>query len=98
MSGMHKRNGIFFACAPCIKKGYRIKQMSIYDFLPTVLYLGGFPIPDDVDGSIKKEIVIPNCNMVKSYIEVNLQENKVSKYSPSEEAEIKKRLEGLGYL
>jgi len=36
--------------------------------------------------------------MVKSYIEVNLQENKVSKYSPSEEAEIKKRLEGLGYL
>ncbi len=54
-SGDHRRNGIFMACGPQIKKGLMLNNLSIYDVAPTFLYLLDCALPQDLDGKIIKE-------------------------------------------
>jgi len=54
-SSSHKRNGIFLAYGPGIKKGQRI-DAKIYDVAPTVLHIFGLPVPKDMDGRVLMEI------------------------------------------
>jgi len=54
--GNHRINGIFIAYGPEIKKGYKIKDVKIYDIAPTILHIFDAPIPKDIDGHILKEI------------------------------------------
>lgn len=55
-SGTHKRNGIFIAYGPNIKRGIEIETAKIYDIAPTILHMFGLPVPDDMDGRVLKEI------------------------------------------
>ena len=100
-SGTHDTNGIFLAVGDIIREGFRVEQMNIIDVLPTILYLVGLPIPTNVDGVIRQDIA------EKEYVskqEVVFQEYAPGKKepagwsNPSEEAQIKERLEELGYL
>jgi len=51
----HDSYGIFVAYGPKIKKGY-IKEVSIYDLAPTILFIFGLPVPSDMDGRPLTEI------------------------------------------
>ena len=42
--------GILGIMGPGVKKGYEIRNASVYDIAPTVLYLYGLPIGKDMDG------------------------------------------------
>jgi len=49
-------HGILLVKGPNIKKGYEIKDATIFDILPTMLYQLGLPQAEDMDGKILTEI------------------------------------------
>lgn len=53
----NKKEGLFLAWGPAIKKGQVVKNAQILDLAPTILYLFGLPIPKDMDGKILKSIL-----------------------------------------
>lgn len=99
VSAQHRMDGIFIANGKFIKNNL-ISGAGIMDIAPTILYFMGIPIPKDIDGAVLEEIFekgffksrqISFCDsMTDEYVTE-------TKYSSKEE-EIKKRLEGLGYL
>ena len=102
-SGTHQINGIFMTRGYPFKKGFRFKSARIIDIAPTVLYLSGLPIPDDMDGRVLREcldeefvkthpITFRQDDSSKSY------SHKPRNYSEEEAEKIKDRLKGLGYI
>ena len=63
-SGMHRREGVFLAYGPDIKKGERV-DAKIYDIAPTILHIFGLPIPNDMDGRVLMEIFKPDSEIAK---------------------------------
>jgi predicted AlkP superfamily phosphohydrolase/phosphomutase len=49
-SGDHRPNGILIASGPPFKAGYTLADAHLIDLAPTLLYLLGVPVPDDMDG------------------------------------------------
>lgn len=59
LSGMHRLEGMFLAKGPGIKSGYRVKDASILDITPTVLYFLGLPQARDMEGRLLTSIIDP---------------------------------------
>ena len=49
-------NGIFFISGPTIKSGKNITDASIYDLIPTILYIMGLQENDNLDGKVLSQI------------------------------------------
>lgn len=101
VSGTHKLNGIFMMKGDGIKKSTTLQDTSIMDVAPTILHLLGLPIPTDMDGKVLKEA------LTSSYLRLN--PIKYAKDSTrfflkkrdkvyEDDAEIKSRLQALGYI
>jgi hypothetical protein len=76
-------------------------EASIYDVAPTLLYLGGHPVPDDMDGRVLTELIENEFLAEKKIETLPAIENcdiGDSGFSPEEDAEVIDRLKGLGYL
>lgn len=58
-SGHHEMEGILIATGGPFRKGKLDAGASLLDITPTLLYLLGQPIPDNVDGKVLKEILDP---------------------------------------
>jgi predicted AlkP superfamily phosphohydrolase/phosphomutase len=100
-SGTHDTKGIFLAVGETIKPAFQVEEMSIVDVLPTIVYLMGLPIPDNVGGVIRrdiaeKEFVHKQAVVFREY--APMKKDMAGWSDPSEEAQIKERLEELGYL
>ena len=54
-SGCHRREGVFIASGPHIRRGQSISGARIVDLAPTILHLMGLPAPDDMDGRVLEE-------------------------------------------
>jgi len=101
-SGTHHVNGVFIAGGGPIKRDAALEVARIIDLTPTVLYLLGEKVPDDMDGRVLTEIV-DNSFLAEHPIQVDSaalaeKEQDVSDYSEGEEAYIKAKLQGLGYI
>jgi len=98
-SGNHRLHGIFAANGPSIRSGIQIEGAGIIDIAPTLLYLMGLPIPDDLDGKVLKDIFQPSFlkKMPPRFEKARQMEKKKGK-SEGDEEEIKERLRELGYL
>jgi len=59
LSGMHRLEGMLLACGPGIKSGYRLKDASILDITPTILYFLGLPQAKDMEGRLLTSIIDP---------------------------------------
>lgn len=55
-TGIHRKNGIFVAKGKNIKNNFKINEVKIINIVPTILYMMGLPVPQDVDGRILPEI------------------------------------------
>ncbi|MHC4115443.1 MAG: alkaline phosphatase family protein [Planctomycetota bacterium] len=95
----HHRDGIFIAYGNNIINNRT--DANIYDIMPTMLYLMGVAIPEDVDGRVLTEIISPDF-VEKNRIKIEkktklapLQENTLSR---EESKKIRERLRNLGYL
>jgi predicted AlkP superfamily phosphohydrolase/phosphomutase len=100
--GAHDPLGILFMAGPMVRSGHTIEGATVMDFAPTVLYLLGQPIPDDMDGGPILEALKDDC--VAGHPPRSTRAPKaepvaaVTGYSEEDEARIGERLRGLGYI
>ena len=101
--GMHKNNGFIIAAGPGIRK-HNFQKASVLDVTPTILYIMGFPIAQDMDGTVLKEAFDRNLMLerpivyVDSYdkiIPAHTREIIVDKKLDEEQTE---ELKALGYV
>lgn len=102
-SGVHGPHGIIIAKGPMIKANYEIKNMTVYDITPTILYLYGLPVPRDMDGRILTEIIREEYLIRHpiNYTNVTSQKQKTDTnvgINTTWSKEIEQRLRDLGYL
>jgi hypothetical protein len=85
-----------------IRANALIDGASIYDISPTIFYLLGLPIPEDMDGRVLKDLF--HEDFLKSnpprYVNVKpkTSDNSTVIYSEKENRQMAERLRGLGYL
>jgi predicted AlkP superfamily phosphohydrolase/phosphomutase len=100
-SGTHHLKGIFIASGPVIKNINSLEGARIIDLAPSILFLLGEKVPDDMDGRVLAEII--NDDFLSSHLvrfgssEID-DEEKMSDYSEAEENYIRDKLKGLGYI
>jgi predicted AlkP superfamily phosphohydrolase/phosphomutase len=98
-SGMHRQNGIFIMSGPLSRKSDSISP-RIIDITPTVLYLMGLPVFEEMDGRVLEEAIEPVY--LKSHpikvVSAMKYSGKGSIYSAEDEEKIAESLKRLGYL
>ena len=100
-AGYHRKNGIFIALGNNIKRSKTIYNTSILDITPTILYLMGIPIPDDMDGKVVTDIFedeFLDNNQIRFTDAKSNDSLNEDIYTEKEKDEIQDSLKGLGYL
>jgi predicted AlkP superfamily phosphohydrolase/phosphomutase len=97
--GNHLMEGIFLAHGPGIQPG-KPPKCTLYDMAPTILYLLGHPIPDDMDGRVIESAIDPAELAARPPVSLHAeaQTQQAQGLTAEEEDELRARLEGLGYL
>ena len=98
-SGSHRSEGIFAASGPGIhSNGEVLKAAHITDVAPTVMYLLGLPVSDDMDGKPLTDILVNPHPVSTAQSDGEIKIDEETGLSPEETNEIKQRLSALGYL
>lgn len=103
-TGTHRLEGTLLARGPAIAPNNRIERARLVDVTPTVLHLMGCDIPGDMDGELLKDLLKPKYleSNPPRYTEGSGDSDGVAgdggSYGPEEEAAMRKRLQGLGYV
>jgi predicted AlkP superfamily phosphohydrolase/phosphomutase len=100
-SGIHRDHGILIAFGSQFEKNKAIEGARIYDITPTVLYLLGTPIPDDMDGRVLEGAISRDYlkkNPIKKGIAIIGEEAAPKSFDLDETMAVKERLKGLGYI
>ncbi|MFP4323790.1 MAG: alkaline phosphatase family protein [Anaerolineales bacterium] len=98
-TGDHRMNGIGILSGAGIQPG-TLESASLMDIAPTVLHLLGQPVPEDMDGRVLTEALLPERRDV-SYAPVRdeaTSDQRQAEYTAAEEAELMQHLHDLGYL
>jgi predicted AlkP superfamily phosphohydrolase/phosphomutase len=95
-SGCHRREGVFIASGPGIRRGTTLARASILDLAPTILHLAGLPVPSVMDGRVLGDIfkTPPDVRHTETQPEIRPETG----LDETESAEVEERLRGLGYL
>ena len=99
--GTHRRDGILIAHGKSFKKGAEIQGARLIDMAPTILYLMGQPVPEDMDGRVLEELFEPAfiaANPVQVGGSEGLKGGQGAQYSDEEAAIVEERLKALGYI
>lgn len=100
-SGSHRDLGVLAAAGPDVRIGASVNGAEITDLAPTLLYVMGLPIPDDMDGRVLLEL------FSEEYVESHpLRHQKGEEgsqggeysYSDEDTERVSERLRGLGYM
>jgi len=100
--GTHDMDGILVLNGKNIRAGATVTGARLEDVAPTMLYLLGKPIPEEMDGQVLSESIEPRylvSHQVKYRAHGKARSaEQESSYSPEEEEVIRQRLSDLGYL
>ena len=99
--GTHRKAGVFIAKGKALRPGTKIQSARLIDVAPTLLYLLGQKVPEDMDGHVLTESFSPqfleqHTAHYSSAVGVASAEN--ATYSEQEAAQIEARLKALGYI
>jgi len=98
-TGSHRDEGVLIMAGDQINTRAHLSNPHIMDLAPTILFLLGIPIPLDMDGRVLSECLAEVRSNVSAFEDRHLSAQKSEyHYSEEETEEIKKKLEGLGYL
>lgn len=102
ISGTHAMNGIILMKGPTIKVGASLGNPLIADVAPTILYLMGLEIPEDMDGKVITD-AIQESHLASNPPRYKNRTAQITTavshgYSAQEEERIRKVLRDLGYL
>lgn len=99
-SGDHRPNGLLIVAGPPIKAGQTLASARLIDLAPTLLYLLGVPVPDDMDGQVLETAVTAayrTAHPVERQTAVPSTEAAVH-LSELEEQIVAQQLRDLGYM
>ncbi|HJQ67999.1 MAG TPA: alkaline phosphatase family protein [Blastocatellia bacterium] len=100
-SGDHRPEGMLICKGPGIKSGADLATASVYDFVPTVMYLAGLPVPEDLDGRVIEQACM--ADYLASHPR-RVDRGGAGRVRPrtdlseSEEQLVEEKLRSLGYL
>jgi predicted AlkP superfamily phosphohydrolase/phosphomutase len=100
-SGDHRMDGIFLGVGPAFRKGARLETLSVLDVAPTVLHLLGLPVPEQMDGRVAADAMEEAYmagNPVRKIDMELLGRARGSALSDGDSDDIRRRLEGIGYI
>jgi predicted AlkP superfamily phosphohydrolase/phosphomutase len=105
-SGSHRLDGVFVMTGGPVKRSYKLHGSRIIDVAPTVLYLMGLPIPDDMDGRPLLEGLDPTFVAQRRQTPTPKGPAPTgpasllprTEFSTAEEGMIAQRLRAMGYL
>jgi hypothetical protein len=93
--------GFCYSSGKYIKKGVSVPGIEMTDFVPTILYILGFPVAEDMDGKVITEILNKDFfNREIKYVESydrGFAVERPDHVNPVEEDQIE-RLRTLGYI
>jgi predicted AlkP superfamily phosphohydrolase/phosphomutase len=102
-SGDHRRNGILIVRGTAVRSKFRFSAADITDVVPTIFYLLGEPVPEDMDGKVLTNIIAAD-HLLNYPVSFSAEKGEVKGPFPeqaytAEEAEVvEKHLRNLGYL
>ncbi len=103
-AGNHLPNGIIILHGKDVKEGVELRDATIMDVAPTVLYLMGLPLSSNMDGhplknAIKDEFLNDHSMKYQELTASQASSDDSSKgYSEDEAEQVKKHLRDLGYI
>jgi predicted AlkP superfamily phosphohydrolase/phosphomutase len=101
ISGCHRMNGVLIASGGgAVKPATQASAARIEDVTPTLLYLMGRPLPDDLDGQVLTEMISSeylNANP-RLTSQTSPEQSSEVQFLPEENEEIIERLKSLGYM
>ncbi len=100
LSGSHTWDGILVAAGGPFRRGVEVDTASLADVLPTALHLLGAPLPEDLDGRVLVEALDPTfvaSHPVRMAARTGGAEERET-LSTDDEGEMRKFLQGLGYV
>lgn len=101
ISGCHRMEGVMIANGATVKRGIDAVRTSIYDVTPTILYLLGYDVPEDMDGKVLSQIVSEEYRLatpVRFAAQEMPQGADEVEFTAAENEEIIERLRSLGYM
>ena len=85
-----------------VKIGTEIESPQLIDLAPTLLYLLGVPVPEDMDGKVLTSVFHPDflsAHAVRAGAASGTSgADRPSGYTDEESAKVEERLQALGYL
>ncbi|MBK9710473.1 MAG: alkaline phosphatase family protein [Kouleothrix sp.] len=104
-TGIHRPLGMIALSGPSIPAVGRQAEAQIVDATPTMMWLLGLPIPDDVDGQLLRQLVDraslesqPPVFAAQEQTQGRAEIKPTAWADPEEEQEVLERLRNLGYL
>ncbi|MGH9763048.1 MAG: alkaline phosphatase family protein, partial [Blastocatellia bacterium] len=98
-SGTHSRDGIFIAWGKGVKAGADfVSQPQLRDVAPTALHSLGCPMTEDMDARSVEEIFADRKAPGRQGSSYRTGQTGERVYTEGEEAELRKRLQALGYI
>jgi predicted AlkP superfamily phosphohydrolase/phosphomutase len=104
-AGSHRLDGVFIASGGPVRRGLAFENARIIDVAPTVLYLMGLPIPEDMDGRVLEESLDESFVSSKPIqyedSDAELWDERSDEFQAFTEDEsdlIAQRLQALGYI
>ena len=100
---LHRENGILFMRGEGVRQAHVVQDARIEDLAPTIIHMFGMPVPEEMDGKVLLESFTEDYKKSNELRFVKLEpgsvpEKTVDGYTTDEEEEIRKTLQGLGYL
>jgi predicted AlkP superfamily phosphohydrolase/phosphomutase len=100
--GTHRPNGILIGRGPALKTAADIENARLIDLAPTLLYLLGVPVPEDMDGKVLTSAFRSDFLAARPVQAGNAsgtsETDRLSGYTEEESIKVEERLRALGYL
>jgi len=100
--GTHRIHGILIGRGSMLKTDAEIENAKLVDIAPTLLYLLGVPVPEDMDGKVLTSIFRSDFVAAHPFQAADAsgvsETHRTSGYTDEESAKVEERLRALGYL
>ncbi|MFA9504122.1 alkaline phosphatase family protein [Natrinema sp. H-ect1] len=95
----HRKQGVFFAHGPDIDPHASADGLSVVDVAPTVLHSVGEPIPDDIDGRVRTDVLSADAEpTVREAVPDATAGSSGAADADEDFDDVEDRLRGLGYM
>lgn len=93
--------GILLVSGPAFRRGH-VEGLGVYDVMPMLAYLKGFPVADDLAGKLREDVFAPSFQAAQPIVRVATYGRRGSvataQSSTETDEEMLERLRALGYI